>query len=188
MRPRQLILLILLLLSPCGLTAESGKTGDFDQFLQPLFAESCTKCHGEKKVKGKVNLLEITTPEQLLGKPQLIEDLIDVVDAHDMPPEDEPDLTDEDRARLLATLKELRLEAISLSVTKQVQIRRLNRFQYNNSIKDLFQLDRDVFSLSEKLMTRHGPLSYARPRRRLLPGISTTCAESLIRRIRRGWC
>jgi hypothetical protein len=34
------------------------------------------------------------------------------------------------------------------------KLRRLNRFHYNNTIKDLFQLDRDVFKLSEKLMTR----------------------------------
>jgi hypothetical protein len=36
------------------------------------------------------------------------------------------------------------------------QIRRLNRFQYNNSVKDLFQLKVDVFKLPEKLMTREG--------------------------------
>ena len=33
-------------------------------------------------------------------------------------------------------------------------IRRFNRFQYNNSVKDLFQLKLDVFELPEKLMTR----------------------------------
>jgi hypothetical protein len=34
-------------------------------------------------------------------------------------------------------------------------VRRLNRFQYNNSVRDLFQLKQDVFALPEKLMTRH---------------------------------
>ena len=33
---------------------------------------------------------------------------------------------------------------------------RLNRFQYNNTVRDLFGLKLNVFALPEKLMTRHG--------------------------------
>ncbi len=142
------------LLLLAGLLTESRGAGDFDTFLKPFFAEKCTKCHGEKKVKGKVNLKEITTAKQFLGKPKLILDMIEAIDANEMPPEDEPELGENDRARLLVSLKAVLRESASAEKVKPVQIRRLNRFQYNNSIKDLFHLNRDVFQMREKLMTR----------------------------------
>ena len=44
--------------------SQSVFADDFNQFLQPLFNTHCGKCHGKtKKVKGKVNLLEIKTAD-----------------------------------------------------------------------------------------------------------------------------
>ena len=54
---------------------------EFREKLQPLFAQHCVKCHGGDKVKGKVNLKEIGNARQFLGKPALIKELIDVLDA-----------------------------------------------------------------------------------------------------------
>ena len=127
---------------------------EFQQKLQPLFAQHCVKCHGGDKVKGKVNLKEIANARQFLGKPALIKELIDVLDAGDMPPEDEPQLKPADRAELLTTLKAMLRTAASGQAAKRNPPRRLNRFQYNNAVRDLFQLNRNVFALSEKLMTR----------------------------------
>ena len=88
-----------------GLGSESRAADEFDQFLKPLFSRNCVKCHGEKKIKGKVNLKEIVTAKQFLAKPELIKELIEVIDAADMPPEDEPQLKDAERVKLLAALK-----------------------------------------------------------------------------------
>ena len=155
MFPQHFILRSCLLLPLLVWAAESQAESDFDTFLKPLFAKTCTKCHGEKKVKGKVNLKELTTAKHLLAKPKLIKEMIEVIDAYDMPPEDEPKLDEQDRTKLLASLKTMLREATAGTEAKQVQIRRLNRFQYNNSIKDLFQLKGNVFPLTEKLLTRH---------------------------------
>ena len=139
-----------------GLVPESRAADEFNQFLKPLFARNCIKCHGEKKIKGKINLKEIATAKQFLAKPELIKELIEVIDAVDMPPEDEPQLSEVERVRLLAVLKtQLRAATIGSKV-KHSRIRRLNRFQYNNAVRDLFGLNRDVFGLPEKLMTRRG--------------------------------
>ncbi|MED6326542.1 MAG: DUF1587 domain-containing protein, partial [Verrucomicrobiota bacterium] len=127
---------------------------EFQEKLQPLFAQHCVKCHGADKVKGKVNLKEIGNARQFLGKPALIKELIDVLDAGDMPPEDEPQLKPADRAELLTTLNAMLRTAASGQAAKRNPPRRLNRFQYNNAVRDLFQLNRNVFALSEKLMTR----------------------------------
>ena len=127
---------------------------EFEQVLKPLFAKSCVKCHGGEKVKGKVNLKEIANAKQFLARPKLIKQLIEVIDGADMPPEDEPRLTEAQRANLLATLKAELRAATATAKGERIPIRRLNRFQYNNAVRDLFQLNRDVFSLPEKLMTR----------------------------------
>ncbi|MDC0309141.1 DUF1588 domain-containing protein [bacterium] len=127
---------------------------EFDQFLKPFFTKNCVKCHGGEKVKGKVNLKEITNDKQFLANPELIKELIEVIDAADMPPEDEPRLTEAQRANLLASLKTELRAATANAKGGHIPIRRLNRFQYNNTVRDLFQLNRDVFPLPEKLMTR----------------------------------
>ena len=89
-----------LLLLLVGLVPECRAADEFNQFLKPLFARNCIKCHGEKKVKGKINLKEIATAKQFLGKPELIKELIEVIDAVDMPPEDEPQLSEVERVKL----------------------------------------------------------------------------------------
>ena len=128
---------------------------DFDAFLQPLLTQHCVRCHGGDEVNGKVNLREIANSAQLLTRPQLIEDVIEVIDFNEMPPADEPALDDPTRLRLIAHLKGLLREATASQTPPRTAVWRLNRFQYNNVLKDLFQLDRDVFALPEKLMTRH---------------------------------
>ncbi len=127
---------------------------EFELVLKPLFAKNCVKCHGGEKVKGKVNLREIANVKQFLAKPELIKQLIEVIDVADMPPEDEPQLTEAQRVDLLATLKAQLRAATATAKGAHIPLRRLNRFQYNNAVRDLFQLNRDVFALPEKLMTR----------------------------------
>ena len=150
---RQFILRYALLLLLGGSHLASA-ADEFDKFLKPLFAKSCVKCHGGKKLKGKINLKEIVNSKQFLAKPDLIKELIEVTDAGDMPPEDEPQLTEKEQEKLLATLQETLRLAIADTKPEPAPIPRLNRFQYNNVVRDLFQLNRDVFALPEKLMTR----------------------------------
>ena len=71
--------------------------------------------------------------------------MIEVIDALDMPPDDEPELDAKVRTKLLATLKTMLRQSTSGDEMKRVQVRRLNRFQYNNSVVDLFQLKLDVW-------------------------------------------
>ncbi len=137
-----------------GIGAES-RGGDFEQFLKPLLVQKCIKCHGENKVNGEINLTLVTTEDQLLEQPELIEQLYDAIASDSMPPEDEPRLEQQTQKKLLAQLKMMLVQSVSGREVQQVQVRRLNRFQYNNTVRDLFQLKLDVFSLPEKLMTRH---------------------------------
>ena len=125
----------------------------YEAFVKPLFEAHCIKCHGGEKVKGKVNLKELARAEDFLQKPELLKKLLSVIDSKDMPPEDEPALDEAKRTRLLESLKGF-LNRSAAGSKSPAPLHRLNRYQYNNAVCDLFQLRRDIFSLPEKMMTR----------------------------------
>jgi hypothetical protein len=128
---------------------------DPDKSVLSVIRQKCAKCHGKGEVNGDVNFKQFNTKRKLLGQPQLIDQVINAIDDKFMPPEDEPQLDETTRALLLARLKSMLEEATAGKDVSGLTIRRLNRFQYNNTVKDLFQLKLDVFGLSEKLMIRY---------------------------------
>ena len=131
---------------------------NFKNFIKPLFQESCQRCHGEKdKVKGKVNLLNINEESHLLNNPELIENIIYSIEDEEMPPEDEPQLTEPQRQQLLSSLNKLLQTSINSRITQPTtELHRMNRFQYNNAVQDLLGLKVDLFSLPEKMMRDYG--------------------------------
>ncbi|MBM80777.1 MAG: hypothetical protein CMJ78_09305 [Planctomycetaceae bacterium] len=145
----------LLLLITLSIHDASLFAADFEKSVKPVLQKHCFKCHGGDEVNGMVDFKTTNTAKQFLASPKLIKEMIEALDANDMPPEGEPALSKLVREKLLSDLKSLLREAVSEQETKSVPIRRLNRFQYNNAVRDLFGLNRDVFSLSEKLMTRN---------------------------------
>jgi len=133
----------------------SLSANDYDGFIKPLFEQNCIKCHGGEKTKGKVNLKELGSAKDLLAKPALIKELIEAIEFADMPPEDEGELTEEERRKAVAALKGFMSRAAQAKDAGKTRLSRLNRFQYNNTVRDLFRLNKDVFELPEKMMTRH---------------------------------
>ncbi len=133
----------------------ASRADDFASAIRPLLSQKCAKCHGEKRVAGRVNFKKIATSAHLLAEPELIDRMISAVEANDMPPVSEPPLDPQARRRLLRTLKAMLKQAAAEREAKRPPVRRLNRFQYNNAVKDLFRLKTDVFPLPEKLMTRY---------------------------------
>lgn len=134
--------------------ASSMAHGDEFSLVRGLVEQKCLKCHGGEEVNAEIDFSQVTSRRQFLDRAELIGQMIDAVEANTMPPESEPALSEESRVHLLSSLKVLLREAISNEAVAQLPIRRLNRFQYNNAVKDLFRLKLDIFPLPEKLMTR----------------------------------
>lgn len=85
-----------------------------------------------------------------------------------MPPEGEVPLADASRTAAVSGLKTLLRQASETIAPPPPQPpSRLNRFHYNNTVRDLFLLNRDVFELPEKLMTRYD--DYLRPSSEQVP-------------------
>ena len=120
--------------------------------LKSLLARHCVECHGrDGKVKGKVNLLSL----DLAGDLETTKELIAVIDAGEMPPEERDPLVPEIRERLVGELRKL-LHVRTANQRPATPVRRLNRFQYANAIKDLFALKVEVFSLPERMLREYG--------------------------------
>jgi hypothetical protein len=136
--------------------------------VRAAFEMHCSKCHGKGgNVEGEVNLVELKSGDDLRARPRLLQELVRVLKDGQMPPEDEPLVPpatrDEMITHLQATLQQV-LKTIPFEVTP---IRRMNRFQYNNAVVDLLELDRDIFQLNERLLRRRE--DYFRPQTRKMP-------------------
>ena len=137
---------------------------------EPLafFRAHCVKCHGKGgKVKGKVNLLALKDANALRAKPELMETLIGVLEDREMPPEDEPELKEANRKEVIEALRGMVLTAAKQQAFLPTPMRRMNRFQYNNAIVDLLELDRDIFQMNERLLRRRS--DYFKPASKKMP-------------------
>ena len=130
----------------------------FSDVIQPIIRDNCVKCHGRNgKVKGDVNLFVLNHAADLLQNLELVQTMIDVLDFEEMPPEEEEPLEAEKRALFIQHMNDL----LHTKVTRQkvfppTPIRRMNRFQYNNAVEDLFELKVEVFALPERMLREHG--------------------------------
>lgn len=163
------LLTCLTLISPA--LAEDDSAADskaFDAKVRAVFSASCVKCHGKGgEAEGEVNLFAVKSPRDLTARPELLRDLIEAVDSSYMPPEDEPSLSTEKRRQLVVELKKLLQVAVHTQTAPRTPIRRMNRFQYNNAVQDLFELKVEVFSLPERMMREHG--NYFQPQTGKMP-------------------
>lgn len=135
----------------------SSLLGKDQDSILPVFHEHCVRCHGENgKVKGKLNLLEIDSASALKRDPERLQKIIESIDFQEMPPQDEPQLRADVRTQLLADLEALRHQSVAgKKAYAPTPIRRMNRFQYNNAVTDLFDLNCVVFTLPERMLREH---------------------------------
>ena len=88
--------------------------GGFESIIKPIFEERCIKCHGlDGKEKGDLNLLEIGSAAELINDPERLEEIIDVLDFEDMPPEEEEPMDPDLRNSLLDGLRAMLDTAIA---------------------------------------------------------------------------
>jgi len=121
---------------------------------QPLLAKYCYECHGAgKKVKGKVNLKELATRSDFLKKVKVARLGAEAVSFGEMPPEDEKQPTSAERKKIVSFLYGVVDEYARGNATLEPAVmRRLNRYEYSNAVRDLLQLRGDVYAMPEKVV------------------------------------
>jgi len=147
--------LICLVWVACYVACAHGQDQDFQQVLVPLFQQHCLDCHSADEANADIDFDSLATEKDLLDRPAWIDKVLNAIASGAMPPDGEPELEQAERTQAVSSLSAMLRKATEHAPRTSVPVSRLNRFQYNNTVRDLFQLDRDVFALPEKLMTRH---------------------------------
>lgn len=111
----------------------------FTTQVQPLLEKYCYDCHGDGMAKGKVALDKYPTVLSIQANRQAWLHIADTVGQRVMPPEKKPQPTDAELATLSHFIGET-LDFVDLAAPRdpgRVTIHRLNRTEYNNTIRDL---------------------------------------------------
>ena len=115
----------------------------FEENIRPILERSCLKCHGGEKVKGHVDFSKIKTEADSDSRFELWETVTEMIDAGEMPPEDNPQLSPEEKSMILDWYQE-RLRAPIEPLPGTFRPRRLSGPEYRNTIRSLFGFDLEV--------------------------------------------
>ncbi len=198
---RPVLVLAGLLACPSHSFSAEPAPAPFAQAGVAFVEEHCTACHGEKKQKAGLALHKVRDDLALLRARKQWREVVRMVESGEMPPEDEPQPTAEERRAFVASVNAVFSTANGAAPDPgRLTVRRLNRTEYNNTIRDLLHVEfkpaedfpsddvgfgfdniADVLSVSPVLMERYLdaaeriaeeaiPLNPARPPKRTMAG------------------
>ena len=137
----------------CG--ADHAVPARYSEDVQPILEQYCYGCHGLGAKKGGVALDQFADAKAALSTPQLWHTVLKNVRSGIMPPADKPQPSAEDRRLLEDWIKHGALGIDPKDPDPgRVTVRRLNRVEYRNTIRDLIGVDYDT--TSEFPSGRHG--------------------------------
>ena len=124
-----------------GAVTETSPVGVYQASVLPILENHCYECHGDGHDKGKVAFDRLETDEQIL-KPDLWLRVLLNTRAGLMPAERKPRLADKEQATLERWIKYdvFRIDPANPDPGR-VTVRRLNRVEYRNTVKDLLGVD-----------------------------------------------
>ena len=115
---------------------------EFNDSIRPMLQTHCGDCHWGDSSDADLNLEQYETIDQLLSGRKKWKKILIRVAAKEMPPEDCDPIPDDDHAKLLAWIDQLLNSVDCTNINPgQVTIRRLNRTEYQNTIRDLTGVD-----------------------------------------------
>src|SRR6266704_1757733 len=124
--------------------AEKQVAAHFRKDVQPILAEYCYDCHGDGMNKGKVAFDELKSDEDLANR-DLWWAALKNLRAGLMPPAKKPRPSREQQEQIANWIKR---DVFGIDPKKpdpgRVTLRRLNRVEYRNTIRDLLGVDFDT--------------------------------------------
>lgn len=116
-------------------------SAEFEGKIRPFLNEHCTDCHGEQKQKGKLRLDNLAPDFTDPRTAEKWAEVVRSVNAHQMPPEEEPQPDAEAAGAFTEWLSAQLGEAEIAKRSTTVVMRRMNRAEYNNTMRDLCGVD-----------------------------------------------
>ncbi len=145
------ITLILFLISPVMGFADdkpviAPDSAGYAQKIEPFFKEYCNSCHTGEKPKGEFRTDPMSLPNDFLNLATKSKwgEIINVLNSHEMPP---PKAKQPKAAEVAAVVDWVTDQAVRAELARRstsITLRRLNRAEYQNTIRDLFGIEFDV--------------------------------------------
>ncbi|MGV3606856.1 MAG: DUF1592 domain-containing protein [Planctomycetaceae bacterium] len=117
----------------------------FEKTIQPFFKEHCVRCHGAEKAEGNFRV-DTHLPNNFLDRSARSKwgEVINVLGSHEMPPESERQPTPETVGQVTDWITAQASKAELLQREDTVILRRMNRDEYRNTMRDLLGVEVDV--------------------------------------------
>ncbi len=121
----------------------AGATPSFERDIRPIVAKYCNDCHGGAKPKADLNLAAMLDESAVLKNRKVWEQAVEFVEDHEMPPKGKPQPSQAEIEQLTGGITALltKFECGRTNDPGSVTIRRLNRSEYNNTVRDLVGVD-----------------------------------------------
>lgn len=121
-----------------GIDSTSEEAIYFKNNVKPVMEKHCYSCHGDEKEKGGVRL-DVLHWDMVNGPDaEGWHSALDMINSGEMPPEDKPQLTTEERRLVVDWMTEnLEQAAIAKQTENKGVMRRLTKKQYTNSLNQL---------------------------------------------------
>jgi hypothetical protein len=142
--------------------------------VRPILKQYCVSCHSGATPAAGLNLTKIDDPTKMVANRAAWDKIVRNVSAGLMPPQGLPKPTAAQRKQMVAAIESAYTQDCNLADPGRVTIRRLNRAEYDNTVRDLTGVDLklgqdfpsddvgygfdnigDVLSISSLLMERY---------------------------------
>jgi hypothetical protein len=126
-----------------GQKPSADRKNDYALTVQPLIAKYCLNCHSTKTKKGSLDLERFGSLEQVRKDLKPWQQMIEMLQAGEMPPKKKPQPTAQERQRLIAWVRDfLDAEAHSRAGDPgHVPLRRLSNSEYEGTLRALTEAD-----------------------------------------------
>src|SRR5689334_4352608 len=115
----------------------------FAETVRPVFGQFCVGCHNDKKRSGGVSLEPFKSTADTRKARDVWDTVREQLEAKHMPPKNKPQPTDGQRKAVLAWIEAV-ANKVDCGLARdpgRPTVRRLNRNEYNNTIRDLLGVD-----------------------------------------------
>ncbi len=124
---------------------------EFAHFIRPALVEHCAKCHDPANPRGRNAFLRARTPADMETMRGVWRNVAVQLQNRTMPPSPDAKITEDDRLRvsqwITKHLQETACRADLGEYAGTVTLRRLNRREYHNTIRDLLGVDLPITDL-----------------------------------------
>jgi mono/diheme cytochrome c family protein len=127
--------------------APAQAAGDaYAERVAPFLAEHCFACHGPEKQKGRLDFRDYPDADHALRALDVFEEVERRLADGIMPPEERPRPPESEIAEVLSWIDAALAEEARATAGDpgNARLRRLSRFEYRNTVRDLFGVDFDA--------------------------------------------